>query len=132
MTTLEKPPIGAPCNGCGLCCQTTVCSAGSLILGLVNRPGDRAPGPCPALLAGDEGEYTCGLMRTPSRYIRTQRGTTVMRKAVGVLIGAGAGCDEAGNEPDETALPKLRELQQRYLQQHPKSEIDAAWRTILG
>lgn len=128
--TLEKPAIGLPCNGCGLCCRIQVCSAGSYLLGLVQTLGDRATGPCPALVQ-DGDRQVCGLMRRPTHYLKARRGPTVLREAVAVLIGAGAGCDEAGDEPDDTALPKLRAIQDAYLQRHGMAGIQQAWRTLL-
>lgn len=111
---LDKPPIGAPCNGCGLCCQVRVCGAGSYALGLVARYGERADGPCPALIADGE-RWSCGLVARPKDYIDSPRGVTVLREAVKILIGAGAGCDEAGDEPDATALPRLRRVAEDYV-----------------
>jgi hypothetical protein len=127
---LPKSEIGAACNGCGLCCQTVVCSAGSFILGLVADFGDRADGPCPALVP-DGPALVCGLMKRPSDYIGAHRGPTVLRGAVAVLIGAGAGCDEIGDEPEATARPKLKEVQAAYLRRYSKDQVNGAWRTVL-
>jgi len=131
MTTPEKPPIGAPCNGCGVCCRATVCSCGSLLLRLVSTPGERAPGPCPALLPDGDG-WGCGLMLRPTDYLKSTRGPTVLRKAVAVLIASGTGCDDAGDEPDETAMPNLRMMQARYLADHSSEEVNKAWRTLIS
>lgn len=111
---LEKPPIGEPCNRCGLCCQIRVCSAGSYALGLVERFGDRVDGPCPALCR-DGDKLNCGLVERPKDYIRSSLSVTALRDAAKIMIGAGVGCDEAGDEPDDTAMPKLTALQIRYL-----------------
>ena len=127
---LEKPAIGDPCNGCGLCCQMQVCSTGSYVLGLVDNYGDRARGPCPALLPKGDG-FTCGLVARPKDYVDSPRGVTVLRNAAMLLIGAGIGCDEAGDEPDETALPKLDRLQETFLGRHSRREIDAAVRALI-
>lgn len=110
--------------------MTVVCSAGSYILGLVTKFGDRADGPCPALLS-DGAAFTCGLMKRPSDYIGRHRGPTVLRGAVAVLIGAGAGCDEIGDEPEETARPKLKEVQAAYLRRYDKDDINDAWKAVL-
>lgn len=128
---LDKPEIGQPCNNCGLCCQSIVCSAGSLVLGLVDKPGARAKGPCPALTRTEFG-YSCGVMLKPHSYLRSRRGPTVLRNAFGLLIGAGMGCDEAGDEPEETAEPKLREIQINFLNRYSKEEINKAWGTLLS
>lgn len=123
---LEKPAIGEKCNGCGLCCQVQVCSTGSFALGLVDKLGDRASGPCPALTP-DGDRRVCGLVKRPRDWLPSNpHGVTPLRNAVMLLISAGLGCDEAGEEPDETALPKLRAMGDRYLSDHPRSEINAA------
>lgn len=127
---LSKPAIGAPCNGCGLCCKATVCGAGSVLMGLVKEFGQRAPGPCPALLQEGDG-YTCGIMNRPHNYLLSQRGPTVLRKAVGVLIGAGSGCDDAGDEPAVTARPKLIAMQEEYIAEVGTEAINKAWETVL-
>ena len=130
---LAKPEIGAPCNRCGLCCQVRVCSSGSYAQGLVERIGDRADGPCPALIANEDGGFDCGLMLRPNDFIKTaDRGVTVLREAVSLCIGAGAGCDEAGDEPDETAQPKLAEVQREYVRRHGIDKLKRAARTIFG
>lgn len=128
---LHKPPIGAPCNGCGLCCQAQVCGTGSFALGLVGKYGERAPGPCPAL-KNDGDKFVCGLVLRPKDFIESQRGVMPLREAVMLLIGAGAGCDEAGDEPDTTALPKLRKIQDDYLEKHGVAAFQRAAEIVLG
>ena len=124
---LEKPPIGDPCNGCGLCCQIQVCSAGSFSMGLVDAYGDRAPGPCPALVSQPDGSFACGMVLRPKEYAPAGKGGAHdLRKAVQVLIGAGAGCDEAGDEPAAKADRKIAEIQQRYLARHGRDGINRA------
>lgn len=131
MLTLTKPDIGAPCNGCGLCCQTVVCSCGSYVLGLVEQYGDRANGPCPALVEKN-GAYICGLVERPKGYIASDRSVSALRNAVMKLIGAGAGCDEAGDEADTTALPKIEELTGRYIRRVGVSELQKAAAIVYG
>lgn len=127
----DKPAIGEPCNGCGLCCRLEVCSVGSFALGLVPEYGQRAPGPCPALTQDGEG-WTCGVMKRPTDWLPGHsRGPTVIRQAWAVLIGAGIGCDEAGDEPDEIAQPKLDLVRDRFLGRHSREEINRAIRTVL-
>ena len=126
-----KPPVGDPCNGCGLCCMVRVCSTGSYVLGLVDQYGDRAEGPCPALKEDGRGGYACGLVLRPKDYIDSPRGVTPLRDAVKLLIGAGAGCDEAGDEPDETFLPKARRMQAQYIERHGVETLQKAADMIL-
>lgn len=76
-----KPPLGAACNGCGVCCLAEPCPAGMLV-SLKRR------GACRALRWSDaERRYRCGLMQDSSRQ-RTPWARWVRR-----LIAAGAGCD---------------------------------------
>lgn len=53
-TAPEKPPFGAPCNGCGVCCIAELCQIGSAAFGDI-------PGPCPALQF-HHGRFWCGLV----------------------------------------------------------------------
>lgn len=103
-----------------------VCSTGSIVLGLVDQIGDRVDGPCPALKPMDDGGFACGLVLRPKDYIKSDRGVTSLRDAVKILIGAGVGCDEAGDEPDETYLPKARRLEEEYVKRHGVSAIQRA------
>jgi hypothetical protein len=51
-----KPPLGAPCNGCGVCCLAEPCPVGVLV-------SRRRTGACTALRwSNSEGRYHCGLM----------------------------------------------------------------------
>ena len=51
-----KPPEGAPCNGCGVCCLLEPCPVGMLI-------SRKRRGACTALGWSDaSGRYRCGLM----------------------------------------------------------------------
>lgn len=85
-----KPAVGAPCNGCGVCCAAETCPAGRLRF-LQRR------GPCPALeWHGDR--YRCGLLQAPDRYFGLlrwlpQSATRLAARAFGRWIAAGAGCD---------------------------------------
>lgn len=76
----RKPPHGAPCNRCGLCCFMSTCELGALLFG-------RAEGPCPALLVDDvTGLSACGVVTSPSL-------TEAARAAAKMIIWAGLGCD---------------------------------------
>ncbi len=124
--TLKKPAVGAPCNGCGLCCMTQICSAGSFTMGLVKTYGDRAAGPCPALIAQDDGSYACGLVLRPRDYAPGRGGAQELRSAVKIMIGAGAGCDELGDEPSEADISALRAVQTRYVETLGPEKINRA------
>jgi len=115
MFALGKPAIGAPCNNCGLCCRLHICRPGAFVLGLVTKLGARAEGPCPALI-NDDGLWLCGVMTRPKDYLTSHYGVKTLRRAFGLLIGVGAGCDEAGAEPIEIALAKLQAIQAAFLE----------------
>lgn len=122
---IKKPPIGEPCNGCGLCCQVRSCSTGSYLLGLVETLGQRVDGPCPAMLADGE-TWRCGLATRPADYLGRQPGITRLKNAIAITIGVGAGCDEAGDEPDATATPKINRVVNRFMQRHGTAAIRRA------
>lgn len=84
-----KPPVGAPCNGCGVCCALETCPLARLRF-------LRRNGPCPALRWDAAAAcYRCGLLAEPGRWLPAgrwwsgQRGQAVLRR----WIAAGAGCD---------------------------------------
>ena len=52
----NKPPHGAPCTRCGLCCVASLCSLAQHVFAAPARPG-----PCPALLMNGD-ESSCGLV----------------------------------------------------------------------
>jgi hypothetical protein len=62
----EKPPHGAPCNGCGLCCAAEPCALAGEYLG--QAPDE---GPCRAL-EFDDGRFWCGLVQRPGYYLGLQ------------------------------------------------------------
>lgn len=128
---MDKPPIGEPCNGCGLCCRITVCGAGSYAMGLVDGWGQRAPGPCPALVREGAG-WACGVVRRPKDWIKGGGGVMPLREAMMVMIGAGAGCDEAGDEPDESALPKMEAVARGYVERCGEAALYRAAAIIKG
>lgn len=86
---LNKPPHGAPCNGCGGCCIDRRCPLGERLFG----PG----GNCPALERVIPSlAFTCGVIRRPAHYapaVVAQHGEDAARKAAALLMGAGLGCD---------------------------------------
>lgn len=58
-----KPALGAPCNGCGLCCLDQPCPVGMLLSG-------RRHGAC-AALRWDPGQaiYRCGAIAEPAQVL---------------------------------------------------------------
>jgi hypothetical protein len=81
-----KPPEGAPCNGCGLCCALQLCELAVELL-------DGATAPCPAMeFAG--GRFWCGLAKNPGRYFSTP---PFANKFLGPMVqhalSIGEGCD---------------------------------------
>ena len=84
-----KPPVGAPCNGCGVCCALETCPAARLRFLQV-------AGPCPALLwSAPEACYRCGLLREPGRFFPWLPSFAIplLRRAMARWIAAGEGCD---------------------------------------
>jgi hypothetical protein len=92
-----KPPMGAPCNGCGLCCLAEPCPLGVLL-------SRSRMGPCKALQwVEDQRQYRCGALsgasasQVSSWWMPLHR----MQQAMGWLkarvlrrwIAAGVGCD---------------------------------------
>lgn len=84
-----KPEIGAPCNGCGVCCAAETCPA-ALVLFLQRQ------GSCPALFWNEkETRYSCGLLDNPAQYLRwlPRRWNALASRFFARRIAAGAGCD---------------------------------------
>jgi hypothetical protein len=105
---LEKPKIGEPCNGCGLCCQLQVCRNGAYAMQLVNTLGETVAGPCKALVSRADGSFGCGIVMYPNKYIKGSKyPAKVLQKHFSVLIGAGSGCDELLENDTEEEAEKL-------------------------
>jgi len=84
-----KPPVNAPCNGCGVCCALETCPLGRLRF-LQRR------GPCPALTwSAPEKRYHCGLLREPARHFPALPAALLpaASRLAGRWISAGSGCD---------------------------------------
>ena len=81
-----KPPAGAACNGCGVCCAAEPCPLGMLL-------SRRRRGACVALRWNEAaGRYHCDVLAHPSSHLpwlpkRWARGL------VARWIAAGQGCD---------------------------------------
>ncbi len=90
-----KPPEGAPCNGCGVCCLAEPCPVGMLV-------SRKRHGACDLLRwSGAQGRYVCGLLadgdaddelgRSGPPWRRLWR--RLWRAWARRLISAGSGCD---------------------------------------
>lgn len=92
-----KPPEGAPCNGCGLCCAAERCPVARLFL-------PRGSGACGALEWADGvRQYRCGMVAHPGDYLRwlPQRWQAAAGRWFATRIAAGAGCDFDATEIGE-------------------------------
>lgn len=77
-----KPPVGQPCNGCGVCCLAEPCPIGMVI-------SRRRHGACVALVWHDEEKrYWCGVLQA-----RTAGKPLWLGRWVARMIGAQQGCD---------------------------------------
>lgn len=104
----DKPPHGAPCNRCGLCCMATLCPLAQHVF----RRSER--GPCPALTRDADGLSVCGLIAEPMKHARVvamTHGVEATGAAAAVLNGAGTGCDARfeGEPINEQFYEQLRE-----------------------
>lgn len=91
-----KPALGAPCNGCGVCCTAEPCPLGQLRF-------LRRCGPCPALVwQTAAGRYTCGLVAEPRRWLPglPARLYPALGRWLGRRIAAGRGCDSDAEVAD--------------------------------
>lgn len=84
-----KPLLGAPCNGCGICCLAEPCPVGMLV-------SRRRRGACAALRwDAAQVRYRCGMVSAPAevlgprwRWLAPWLGRRALR-----WIAAGQGCD---------------------------------------
>ena len=83
----EKPRLGEPCNGCGMCCRMVPCELAREMLGApIGKP-------CPAL-ESEDGRYWCGLVRDPVRWLGIPEwGKEYTADMIATALGVGRGCD---------------------------------------
>lgn len=84
-----KPALGAPCNGCGVCCLAEPCPLGQVL-------SRRRRGACDALRWDNAGGlYRCGaLLDTPALLGRRWVwAAPLLRRLARRWIAAGVGCD---------------------------------------
>jgi hypothetical protein len=105
----RKPPEGAPCNGCGVCCTVQPCPLGMVL-------SRRRTGTCAALRwDGPTALYRCGALAEPRTVVTEalgRRGAWLARPIAAVLkrlarrwIAAGQGCDSDWQPQPSTTMP---------------------------
>ena len=85
----SKPALGAPCNGCGVCCLAEPCPLGQVI-------SRKRSGACEALRWSEaDGLYRCGALTDAEGLLgpRWRRAAPVLRRLARRCIAAGVGCD---------------------------------------
>lgn len=85
----EKPVVGAPCNGCGVCCSLMPCPLSRWLL-------RHCRGSCPALTwLAEEQRYGCGLVIRPAAFLTwlPPRWAGFARLFARRWIAVGVGCD---------------------------------------
>jgi hypothetical protein len=84
-----KPALGAPCNGCGVCCLVEPCPLGQVI-------SRKRTGACDALRWQSEaGVYRCGMLSDTDAVVgaRWRWLVPLLRRLARRWIAAGVGCD---------------------------------------
>ena len=86
-----KPALGAPCNGCGVCCLAEPCPVGIVV-------SRRRTGACVAVRWDEPQQlYRCGMVEDPLRQLgwrQAPRGLSAwLGRRLRRWIAAGAGCD---------------------------------------
>ena len=85
----DKPALGSPCNGCGVCCAAELCPLGRVIF-------RKSRGPCPALTwRTAEQRHDCGLVVAPKKHLPRlpRRLEPLFVRLARRWIAAGIGCD---------------------------------------
>lgn len=84
-----KPAMGAPCNGCGLCCLAEPCPLGMWV-------SRRRSGACKALQWNESAQqYRCGMVVNPAAVLgwKTPWAVSLVARLARRWIAAGIGCD---------------------------------------
>ncbi|MDB5820816.1 MAG: hypothetical protein JWQ11_4456 [Rhizobacter sp.] len=84
-----KPPAGAACNGCGVCCLSEPCPVGMLV-------SRSRSGACKALRWSDGARlYRCGMVSEPQAVLglRSALLARMIARLARRWISAGTGCD---------------------------------------
>lgn len=84
-----KPVVGAPCNGCGVCCLSAPCPLGIVLSG-------RRTGVCAALRWEDgQSRYLCGAITQPAEVLgpRWRWAAPMLGRWARRWVAAGIGCD---------------------------------------
>lgn len=95
-----KPAFGLPCNGCGYCCAEAPCGVATQFI-----PDHPEEGPCRAM-EFDAGQFVCGMIRHPSRYmpdLQNDWADGVLGGMIAEALGAGRGCD--ADDPEKDWVP---------------------------
>ena len=110
----QKPSVGEPCNGCGVCCLLEPCPLGVLLSG-------RRSGACSALRWQAHGsQYRCGALTDAADVLHkclpgfSQPALPMLAWLLARLgkrwVAAGVGCDcqvaSLEDAPDALALPQ--------------------------
>ena len=85
----SKPALGAPCNGCGVCCLAEPCPLGQVI-------SRKRSGACEALRWSEaDGLYRCGGLTDTEGLLgpRWRWAAPLLRRLARRWIAAGVGCD---------------------------------------
>ena len=85
----RQPALGAPCNGCGVCCLAEPCPMGQVI-------SRKRHGACHALRWDDNlMVYRCGAITDAAGVLgrRWRWAAPVLRRLASRWIAAGVGCD---------------------------------------
>ena len=110
----DKPPEGAVCNGCGLCCLAEPCPLGILLF-------RQRAGACPALRWEESArQYRCGAVSDPLNVaaaalpVRLQFVAPilagVLRRSASRWVAAGTGCD---SNLEAAASPRMAKTTDR-------------------